>query len=326
MPDRTHIALPAKYDKRCHHHALHSSGQVSASNTQGSKGVPIVRYGVTLLVTGVEGNLHKLVELACRAEDAGWDGIFLEDYISFWAGEEYPVYDPWLTLAAIAARTERIRLGITVTPLARRRPWKVAREAVTLDHLSHGRLILGVGLGDSTDKSFTAFGEETDPRRRAEMLDESLEILAGLWSGAPFHYDGQHYHIEEVTLHPRPVQAPRIPIWVGGWWPRPKPALRAARWDGYVAAKVPAATGSDRATPDDVRAIRAFMAGHRSSDAPFDIVTEGETPGNDPGRARVQVRPYAEAGLTWWVEYDGPASASYEAVRMRIEQGPPRVE
>ncbi len=285
-----------------------------------------MQYGATLPITGVDGDVNQLVELAVLAEEAGWDGIFVEDYVSFWEDAEAPLFDPWVALAAIAARTSRIRLGITVTPLARRRPWKVAREAVTLDHLSHGRLIVGVGLGERTDKSFTAFGEEGDLRRRAAMLDEGLDVLTGLWSGEPFSYHGEHYQVDEITFLPKPVQQPRIPIWVGGFWPRRRPALRAARYDGFCAAKIEPDGEFGRATPDDIRAMRAFFAEHRAPDAPpVTLITEGETPGDDPAAAQAIVRPYAEAGLDWWIDFVGHGFGDADAKWTRVRQGPPRV-
>jgi alkanesulfonate monooxygenase SsuD/methylene tetrahydromethanopterin reductase-like flavin-dependent oxidoreductase (luciferase family) len=283
-----------------------------------------MHYGLTLPITGVDGSLSHLVDLAQLAEDAGWNGVFLEDYIVYWAGDQYPLYDPWLTLAAMAMRTSRIRLGITITPLARRRPWKVAREAITLDHLSRGRLIVGVGLGDSHDKSFTGVsGEALDPRVRAEMLDEGLEILTGLWTGQPFSYTGKHYQVREMTMLPVPLQQPRIPVWVGGFWPRQRPALRAARWDGFCAAKVDPSGKYARLSPEDVPAMQAFFTQHQSATTPFEIITEGSTPGHDLAAAADMVRPFAEAGLSWWIE-SLPDGA--DAMRRRVRQGPPRTQ
>jgi alkanesulfonate monooxygenase SsuD/methylene tetrahydromethanopterin reductase-like flavin-dependent oxidoreductase (luciferase family) len=283
-----------------------------------------LRYGLTLPITGVDGSVSQLVELAQAVEATGWDGVFLEDYIVYWAGDQHPLYDPWLVLAAIAMRTSRIRLGVTVTPLARRRPWKLARETLTLDHLSQGRLIVGVGLGDSQDKSFTAVsGEILDPRVRAESLDEGLAILTGLWTGRPFSYTGKHYQVDELTMQPTPLQQPRIPIWLGGFWPRQRSALRAAQWDGFCAAKVDPSGKYVRVTPEDVVAMRAFFAQRRSATTPFDIITEESTPGHDPAQAAETLRLFAEAGLSWWIE-SLPDGA--EAMRQRIEQGPPRVE
>jgi alkanesulfonate monooxygenase SsuD/methylene tetrahydromethanopterin reductase-like flavin-dependent oxidoreductase (luciferase family) len=144
-----------------------------------------MKYGLELPNAGC-CDARTLAELALLAEQAGWDGIFLEDYLVHHHAPDTPTYDPWIALAAMAVRTERIRLGTTVTPLSRRRPWKLARETVTLDHLSHGRLTLGVGLGDLHDPGFAQVGEVTDAKQRARIVDEALEVLVGLWNGAPF--------------------------------------------------------------------------------------------------------------------------------------------
>ena len=285
-----------------------------------------MKYGVTLPLSGVEGDVGRLVEFAHSAEEEGWDGVFLEDYMVYWGPEAVPAtFDPWVTMAAVAMRTRRVKLGITVTPLSRRRPWKVAREVVTLDHLSHGRLILGFGLGDVNEKGFSSFGEVLDARQRASMLDEGLEIVVGLMGGEPFSHHGEHYHVEEVTFLPRPVQMPRIPIWIGGFWPRTAPALRAARWDGFCAAKVPDASGNGSMTSADIRAVKAFMDQHRTSMDGFDITTGGQTFGLDRGWARAHVEELAEAGATWWSEFALPEKpGEAEMILARIKQGPPR--
>jgi alkanesulfonate monooxygenase SsuD/methylene tetrahydromethanopterin reductase-like flavin-dependent oxidoreductase (luciferase family) len=167
-------------------------------------------------------------------------------------------------LAAIALATERIRIGTTVTPLPRRRPWKLAREAITIDHLSERRLTLGVGLGGPDDvENFDRLGEATGAKRRAEMLDEGLEILAGLWSGELFSYQGTHYRVEETTFLPKPVQRPRIPIWVGGSAHNKGVVRRAARWDGIVPVPVPLGGGARYLTPDEVKALRATVERER---------------------------------------------------------------
>lgn len=163
-----------------------------------------MRYGVTL---PYEEDVRTIVDLGQEAEAAGWDGVFV------WDGIDHN--DPWITLAAIAARTERVRLGTMLTPLTRRRPWKVAQETATLDHLSNGRVVLPVGLG-APDTGFAKYGEETDRKLRAQRLDEGLDILDGLWSGQPFSYHGEHYQLQDVTFAPTPMQSPRIPIWVVG--------------------------------------------------------------------------------------------------------------
>src|SRR5215470_16870203 len=235
------------------------------------------------------GTIFELAQLAQEAEASGWDGIFYWDGI--YIKEAGSMYDPWIVLAAIAMRTTRIRLGTMLTPISRRRPWKLARETVTLDHLSRGRLILPVGLGALEDGGFTKVGEITDTRQRAELLDESLEILTGLWSGNPFSFHGKHYNVEEMTFLPPPVQSPRIPIWVVGAWPSQKSMQRTLRYDGLLPTKIASGDAQPSITPEDIRAMKAYIDEHRGQSTPFDIVQEGETPGEDGERAREIVRP-----------------------------------
>lgn len=159
-----------------------------------------------------------MAELAAEAEQAGWDGIFLEDYIVYQGRTGTRAYDPWVTMAAMAVATSRVRIGTSVTPLPRRRPWKLASEAVTLDHLSGGRFVLGVGSGDVSDQGFGATGETADAAIRSQRLDEGLEIVTRLWAGETVTFHGRHYQVDGLALSPRPVQVPRIPVWVGGDW------------------------------------------------------------------------------------------------------------
>jgi len=268
------------------------------------------------------GDLHTIIQLGREAEDAGWDGIFYWDGIYLSPTSE--VFDPWVTLAAIASHTQRIRLGAIITPLARRRPWKVARETVTLDHLSRGRLVLPVGLGTLDDGGFTRVGEPTDRSTRAHLLDESLEIITGLWSGQPFSYSGKHYHLDEMTFLPRPVQSPRIPIWVVGAWPHAKSMRRALRYDGLLPEKHTGQGPFEEIQPQDIMDIARYAATNRSDPARYDIIMQGETPGDEPARAASITRAYAEAGATWWLESMWTNSGGSDAVRRRIRQGPPR--
>lgn len=279
-----------------------------------------MRFGIELAPWGELADPRALAALAREAEAIGWDGFFVWDAMLH-DPDRLPKADPWLALAAVAASTERIKIGPMVTPLPRRRPWKVAREAVTLDHLSNGRLILGVGLGDPSDEEFTWFGEVgRDHSTRARMLDEGLDILAGLWSGQPFSFDGEFYRLREMTFAPSPVQSPRIPIWVGGWWPNKAPMRRAARWDGVHPGKL-----GGRLTPEEVRALVAYVGEQRPSDAPFDVAVGGVTPG-DRADAGEEIRRFNDAGATWWLEVGGADGAAFgsERVRERILQGPPR--
>lgn len=287
----------------------------------------MIHHGLNLGSAGPAGDARTLGELAHIAEESGWDGVFLEDYIVWQGHQDVPTYDPWIALAAMAMRTERIRLGMTVTPLTRRRPWKVARETVTLDHLSNGRMILGIGLGDigdnvGVDVSFTAFGEVMNARQRGKMLDEALNVIVGLWSGRPFSYDGEHYHVKEITLLPPPVQRPRIPIWIGGGWPLKKPSQRAARWDGSCLYKHTFGGPWEDWTPDDVRALKAFVENRRAAPGAFDIVLGGRPRDDDWEKDRALVRALAEAGATWWVEYVPPDMGGIEEIRGAIERGP----
>ena len=260
-----------------------------------------------------------MAEVAYEAEQSGWDAVFTWDHV--WLGMKEPFVDPWVALSAVAMRTERIRLGAMVTPLARRRPWQVARETVSLDHLSNGRLIFGVGLGGPPDAEFAAFGEETDNRIRARKLDEGLDVLTGLWSGESFSYEGQQYRIDDVTFLPTPVQQPRIPVWVGGQWPNRAPFRRAARWDGAFPISN---NGQTPITPDALRDIGELIAQHRTSDGPFDMVAGTGNLMGDPSELVDRVAGLEEVGLTWAVYGFGPWSGRMEECRERLRQGPPR--
>jgi alkanesulfonate monooxygenase SsuD/methylene tetrahydromethanopterin reductase-like flavin-dependent oxidoreductase (luciferase family) len=276
-----------------------------------------MRYGFIV----PKGDPGTVARLACEAEEAGWDGIFYWDGICV---GELETYDPWVVMTAMAMETKRVRLGAILTPPARRRPWKLARETMTLDHLSDGRLVLPVGLGTLDDGGFSKVGEPTDRKIRAQLLDEGLEILTGLWSGKPFSYEGEHYRLEEMTFLPPPVQRPRIPIWVVGAWPSKKSMNRALRYDGLLAAKMGGTATEPGVMPEDIRAMKEYVEENRKTDATFDIVWEGETPGDDPERAASMVRPFAEAGVTWWMEAMWFPPNEPEDLRRRLAQGPPR--
>lgn len=284
-----------------------------------------LQYGLSLPTGGECGDPRLLIELAELCESSGWDGAFLEDYVCYQGDPATPTCNTWIALAAIATRTTRIRLGTEVTPLPRRRPWNVAREAAGIDQLSGGRMILGVGLGDTgealttADASILRFGEERDPRVRAEQLDEGLEIIAGLWSGEPFSFDGNHFRIEEVTFRPLPVQRPRIPIWIGGGYPNPRPTRRAARWDGSCLYKETHGGPWEHMTPDDVRALR-----DAASDRPYTIAVGGSGRADDWDAEREHIRAVAEASADWWIEWIPPSNR--ETMRESVARGPLRIE
>ena len=263
-----------------------------------------VRSGLFVPLFGDLANPMVVARLAAEAEEAGWDGFFVWDQVR-WRPPVLDVADPWITLAAIATATTSIRLGPLVTPLARRRPVKVARETATLDQLCSGRLTLGVGLGsDRFADEFSITGEEVDDRRRASMLDESLEILNAAWSGKPVHHGGEHYTVGGMRFLPRPVQRPGVPIWVAGFPGNSKPLRRAARHQGFFPANLQ--------HPDQLAEIVAAVTALREQvgtdiTEPYDIVAAIE-PDHDP-------TPYAAAGATWWLAEFPPDTVTIDLVR-----------
>ena len=283
-----------------------------------------MRNGLTLPNAGPAADPGFLAELAAIAEAAGWDGVFLEDYIVHHEGPAVPTGDPWIALAAMAVRTTRIRLGTSVTPLPRRRPWKVARETVGIDQLSHGRMVLGVGLGDLGDPGFGAVGEAIGTRERAARLDEALAIITGLWRGEPFNFHGRHFTVTNLTCRPGPVQQPRVPIWVGGNWPHLGPLRRAARWDGFNGGKDHAPDAPWRFTPDELRAVIRTIRANRTTAAPFEVVTGGAVRDPDAAAERDARRGLAAAGATWWMEYVPVADA--DTMRAGVARGPLALE
>ncbi|MEI8409006.1 MULTISPECIES: LLM class flavin-dependent oxidoreductase [unclassified Kribbella] len=248
-----------------------------------------------------------VARLAASAEEAGWDGLFVWDQL-WWRPPISAVADPWITLAAVAVATERLRIGPMVTPVARRRPVKLLRETTTLDVLSNGRLTLGVGLGgDRFAGEFSRSGDEVDDRVRAEKLDECLAILTAGWSGETVDHHGKHYLVDSVRFEPRPV-AGRIPIWCAGFPGNLKPIRRAARYDGYFPVNL--------TSPDQVASAVAVLESERGSLDGFDVVIALE-PTTDG-------RPWAAAGATWCLTDCDPASLRLADVQAVATSGPPR--
>jgi alkanesulfonate monooxygenase SsuD/methylene tetrahydromethanopterin reductase-like flavin-dependent oxidoreductase (luciferase family) len=270
-----------------------------------------VRFGLTLCNHGEYADPTLLGDLAVEAEAAGWDGVFVWDHVAR-AGEP-AMTDPQVALAAMAVRTERVRIGPLVTPLARRRPWKVAREAVALDHLSAGRMVLGVGLGVH-DEEFGRLGDEPSPRGRAALLDEALEVVTALWTGERVDHRGPAFTVD-ARFTPPPLQRPRIPIWVGGTWPNEAPFRRAARFDGSF----PVVRGEGSYEPGVYRDIRALVARHRVAAAPLTLVHQGSGAAGDLERWP----EYAEAGVDWWLESFRSESRPVAEARRVIAAGPP---
>ena len=280
-----------------------------------------MNFGVSM---GAIFEPRVLAELAALAEASGWDGVFLEDYLVYQGHVGTPTFDPWVALAAMVVATRQIRLGTMVTPLPRRRPWKLASEAVTVDHLSEGRLILGVGAGDTQDPSFAAAGEPTEPRVLAERLDEGLEILAGLWSGEPITFAGKHYRVDGLGLAPTPVQRPRIPLWVGGDWLVGAVRRRLVRWDGCcVYQGRPGTDASGPLTAAQVRELVALVERERGTREGFDVCVGGWERGSDWELERAKIRSIADAGATWWQEW---TTGDLEHVREAVGRGPLRID
>ena len=252
-----------------------------------------------------------VARLAAEAEEAGWHGVFVWDHVH-WREPVAAVADPWITLAAVASATDRIRLGPMVTPLARRRPAKVARETATLDRLSGGRLTLGVGLGsDQFGGEYSLTGEELDERQRARMLDEALEILTAAWSGEPVHHHGEHYQVYGMRFLPRPVQQPGVPVWVAGLPGKPKPMRRAARYQGFFPVNL---ERPDQLAEIVVHLTRLRREAGRDAIGSYDIVA-AIPPGTDPA-------PYAHAGATWCRVEPAWETVSVDVVRGAIRDGP----
>jgi alkanesulfonate monooxygenase SsuD/methylene tetrahydromethanopterin reductase-like flavin-dependent oxidoreductase (luciferase family) len=273
-----------------------------------------VNYGFVL----PGGTATAQLEMAELAERYGWDGVFV------WEAA-YGV-DAWTLLAAMAGRTLRLKLGTMLTPLPWRRPWKVASQVVTLDQVSGGRAILGIGLG-AVDTELGRTGEVTDTKLRASMMDEGIDLIRGLWEGR-LAYNGEHYDVDlaarqDLAAVARPVQA-RIPIWVVGAWPRPKSMRRVLRCDGLI----PQVSRAGGVSPDDLRAMLAWLRERGGAGPGFDVVSEGETPADDGAAARARAAPMEEAGATWWLEtrwaMPHESLERMEEVRARIEAGPPR--
>src|SRR6266542_3973113 len=227
-----------------------------------------MRYSINVPNFGEFAAPEVFADVARRAEEAGRDALLVWDHVVEQKDLRRQIADPWILRTAI-------------TPVARRRPAKLAREVTTLDRLTGGRMVLGVGLGAPVDDEYASFGETTDTRVLAERLDEGLHALDLLWSGEPVTYRGNQITIDDVVFLPTPVQRPRVPIWVGGFWPNKAPMRRAARWDGAI----PCAAGFEIARPPDVSEVRELVmflrdcrAENGLTDRPFDIVIGGMSP------------------------------------------------
>lgn len=265
------------------------------------------------------GSAREAAGLGKLAEDVGWDGLFVGDAI--WCE------DALISLAAVAMLTDRIRLGSMIIPAPLRRPWEIASQALALDHLSGGRLSLGLGAG-AVWMGWQGFpGEVQDAKTRAEMLDETIDVLDILFARRQQDYPGKHFPLKLTDLDPQhyppgPVQQPRIPLWVPGLWPREKSMAHVLKADGILMEKINPDGTPAEVSPADVRAVREYVAARRVLTTPFDIVVSGQALVLDPAARSEQMADWAAAGATWWIETLWGLSA--EQAGERIRQGPPR--
>src|SRR5512139_3306630 len=270
-----------------------------------------MNYGIALPYT----TPRTVARLSQLAEESGWDGCFLGDAI--WCE------DPMINLAAAAMTPSRIRLGTMITPVPLRIPWKLASESLALDHLSAGRLTLGLAAG-AVWMGWNAFPDEvSDTKARAEMLDEAIDILTLLYQRKQFDYDGKHYHLKLTQLDlqhypPKPVQQPRVPLWCVGLWPRSKSMQRVLRCDGIIVEKREPDNRQVDVLADDIREIKAYVEANRTLDTPFDIVINGNVTSLERSQLQDKLLRLIEAGATWWIE--GLWEDSEEAAIARIRR------
>lgn len=282
-----------------------------------------MKFGLNVIhVWNVENPAEYILDLAVAADKAGWDGLFLWDHITWCFHGPAPLVDSWTMLAGIAAKTKNLRLGTIVTPLPRRRPQVVARQLVTIDHLSNGCAVLGVGLGGEA-RDYTAFGEIFDHKLLAEKLDEALDMITGLWSGEAFTYHGKYYTVEDVTFLPKPIQQPRIPIWVGG---ESTGALkRVSRYDGWViGGPAPSASFKGFSLEQVSRAVQKIR-NYRNTNEPFDLVYMMDFPEEDQ-LLEETVQKAESVGVTWMLEGIYGLRYSAEQALKRVMISPPHID
>ena len=280
------------------------------------KMVKKIKFGIYVPNFGLNfGDAVKLANLTKLAEENNWDGFFLWDHILVTRINGPPICNPWVALGLMAYQTEKITIGTTVTPLPRRNPWELARETITVDQISNGRLILGVGLGEPPEVEYGSFGEPFDLRTRREKLDESLQILQGLWTGEPFSFRGKHYTIEEINYLPKAINN-SIPIWVAGQYPLKGPIKRASKYNGMI--PLPLHLTGDLTLEDfnDMHDKISVLRG----DSAFDLIRIAKVPKGPDAMAELQ--PFIDAGVNWFLQYLG-ANIKLKDVEKRIKQGPP---
>lgn len=265
-----------------------------------------MRSGLFLPIFDELSDPSVVARLSAEAEEAGWHGVFVWDHIAY-RDPVRAIADPWVTLSAIACATSAVRIGPMVTPLPRRRPVVLARQIASLDQLSVGRLVLGVGTGGDGARELSSTGEELDARVRGDMLDEALSVLRAAWTGEQVDHRGKHYVVDGLTLLPAPVQPAGPPVWVAARYGNPRPLRRAARHDGVFPIEI---TSPDQLA-EVVAEVEVLRAG---APGPYDVVVGGPA-GTDPA-------PYAVAGATWWAASFSPYDVTIDQVRGVLRDGP----
>jgi len=278
-----------------------------------------MKFGLNVANFDYLADVRTQLEIALAAEAAGWDGFFIWDHVNF-PGMR-PHADPWITLGVVASQTNRLMLGTAVTPIARRRPAKLAREILTLDSLANGRFIFGAGSGMFEDE-FDHLGDEGDLRVRAEMLDEGLELLQSLWTDADVAFKGRHYNVQTRGFGV-PATGRRIPIWIGATWPKQRPVSRAALYDGIIPILDPF---SEPISPKQVRDLGAFISERRGNVEGFDIVIPQMGGNGDPKGEIARMQDLARAGATWILDAAFPGIDSLDDLMARVRRGPPQID
>lgn len=271
-----------------------------------------MRCGLAVPNLGDYGDMGLLLDLAHRADRAGWHGVFLWDHVHYRTGRSIRMVEPWTALAAVAAArpSSSLTLGVLVTPLARRRPWVLARQIATVAQLAPGRVVCGAGLGTPADAEFGAFGEPTGDAERAVRLDEALTVLRSLLDGAAVSFAGSSLQVDGVQF---PAVVPRVPVWIAGRWPNRRPLRRAAGHDGVYLEKL----GGSWLEPSEVAAAVEFARAMGAAES-FEVVVPGITDRRDVA----MLDEYATAGATWWLEHLGPKRGTVDEVLARVDAGP----
>lgn len=277
-----------------------------------------MRFGLELPCGGDHVTAELLLTLGVEAERAGWDGLFFEDYLVYYRGDDPPTFDPWVMLAAIATRTHRLRLGTTVSGLVARDPAKLAREATTLAALAPGRVVLGVGIGDPNDRGARLGAWPPTGRTRGQEMDRRLDLLLKLLAGAPV----QGVDDDASPVHFRPAPS-GVKVWVGGSAQAAAVARRAARADGVVPYKLTDTSSWSDFTRDDTEQLIGAVAAERRDMADFDVAIGGRRrlPSVEDERAAIEAA--RSGGATWWLEFVPPATA--DEMLAAVSAGPVRV-